>query len=192
MAVPLDQVINLRQQGFSNDQIIQSLQRDGFNAQDIYTAMSQADIKGSMGGGQAPQTPPQGPPPPNMQMPSMPPSQPGEDTGSGGASKERVEELVEAVIDEKWEDFVKRFDKIAEWKESAEAKINQMEQKLNDLSQNFNTLHENILGKVGEYDENLSNVSNEIKALEKVFQKIIPTLTENVNELSRITEKMKK
>jgi len=32
----------------------------------------------------------------------------------------------------------------------------------------------------------------EIKAMEKVFQQILPSLTENVTELSKITKSMKK
>ncbi len=44
----------------------------------------------------------------------------------------------------------------------------------------------------GEYDQNILNVGTEIKVMEKVFQKVLPTLTENVNELSRITKGMKK
>ena len=37
----------------------------------------------------------------------------------------------------------------------------------------------------------LTLLYEQIKALEKVFQKILPTLTENVNELSRITQDIK-
>ena len=232
MAVPLDQVMNLRQQGYVNDQIIQALQRDGFNSDEIYAALSQADIKGTIGNnptgapiappsppGEMPSTIPPGmlpqqpldmpapgtPPPPSVQIPQgipsevppippgMPPmnpyGMPAESVAVG--DKTKVEELVEAVIDEKWNDLVKSFDRIVEWKDKAEAKINQMEQKIEDLSLNFQTIHESILGKVGDYDENLSYVSNEIKAMEKVFQKILPTLSENVNELSRLTKGMK-
>lgn len=222
MAVPLDQVMNLRQQGYANDQIIQALQREGFNSDEIYAALSQADIKRTMGdnptgvpvvspttqGEMLSTVPPEMPPQQPFDMPapevSSPPGQgpmppgippmgpqgmPVESFAVGDRTK--VEELVEAVIDEKWNDLIKSFDKIVEWKEKAEAKINQIEQKIEDLSQNFQTLHESILGKVGEYDENLSNVSNEIKAMEKVFQKILPTLSENVSELSRMTKGMK-
>ena len=200
MVAPLDQVMNLRQQGYTNDQIIQALQRDGYTSQDIYDAMSQADVKGGVDGGYGyqqqqgyPQQPVEGPsavqsqqipPPPGFGYDSQAPN-------TGESDKQKVEELVEAVIDEKWNDFVKKFDRIVEWKENTGNKISQMEEKLNNLEKSFNTLHENILGKVGEYDENLSNVSNEIKAMEKVFQKVIPKLTENVNELSHITKEFK-
>ncbi|HLC99104.1 MAG TPA: hypothetical protein VJC00_03800, partial [Candidatus Nanoarchaeia archaeon] len=55
----------------------------------------------------------------------------------------------------------------------------------------FDRLHEGVLGKIGEYDKGIVDIGVEIKALEKVFQKILPGFMENVNELSRITSSMK-
>jgi hypothetical protein len=60
-----------------------------------------------------------------------------------------------------------------------------------DLKKNFDSWHGSILGKVSEYDHNIVNLGVEIKAMEKVFQKILPTLTDSVNELSRISKTFK-
>ena len=49
-----------------------------------------------------------------------------------------------------------------------------------------------MLEKVGEYDKHIGDVGTEVKALEKVFQKVLPGFIENVSELSRITEEMKR
>ena len=53
-------------------------------------------------------------------------------------------------------------------------------------------LQQALVGKIGEYDQNILNVGMEIKAMEKVFQKVLPQFTENVNELSRVTQSIKK
>ncbi|MBI1969996.1 hypothetical protein HYS48_04850, partial [Candidatus Woesearchaeota archaeon] len=45
--------------------------------------------------------------------------------------------------------------------------------------------------KIGNYDQSIKDVSTEIRALEKVFQKILPGFVENVNELSRIAQTLK-
>ncbi len=102
------------------------------------------------------------------------------------------EELIEAIIDEKWNDLMKDINRIIEWKNKTDAKIAAIEQMFSDLKDNFDKLHTAVISKVGEYDKNILEVGNEIKALEKVFSKVIPTLTDNVNELSRITNAMKK
>ncbi|HLC95899.1 MAG TPA: hypothetical protein VJH97_01085 [Candidatus Nanoarchaeia archaeon] len=102
---------------------------------------------------------------------------------------ERIEEVAEAIIDEKWNDLLKDINKMVEWKERAESRIVRIEQDIENLKSNFDSLHKGILGKISEYDENLTNVGTEIKAMEKVFQKILPTLTDNVNKLSRLTKR---
>ncbi len=193
MPVPVEQVLNLRSQGFDDNQIIAALQRDGFSAEDISNAISQANIRDKMqpypatnevfGSMAAPETPEQtstiGVGGSEITNPNM------------GMAAPRTEEIIEAIIDEKWNDLVKDINKIVEWKEKTDGVIGQIQQKIADLDQNFKTLHDGILGKIGEYDEHITDVSTEIKAMEKVFEKVLPTLTENVNELSRIVKDLK-
>ncbi len=193
---PINHVMSMRQQGLNNNQIIQNLQRMGYPPNLIFDAMNQADIKGSVQPIpadflQQPQQP-QGSQLPSQQpsMPSMDFSQP-QQSGEP-VSKESVEEMVETIIDEKWEELMKNVNKIIDWKNKADAKVGQLEQQFKDLKQDFDKLHNAVLGKVAEYDQNIINVGTEIKAMEKVFQQIIPTFTENVNELSRLTQNIKK
>jgi archaellum component FlaC len=128
----------------------------------------------------------------------MDPGMQGMGSAMGGAhggkpvELERIEELAEAIIDEKWNEIVKSINKIADWKERTESKITKLEQQMDDLKASFEQLHQGILGKIGEYDKNLVNISAEIKAMDKVFQKVLPVMTENVNELSRITQDLKR
>jgi CRISPR/Cas system-associated endonuclease Cas1 len=105
--------------------------------------------------------------------------------------KAHIEEIAEAIIDEKWEDLLKNINQITDWKEKTESNISKLEQELKDLKDSFDKLHKAIIGKIGEYDQNILNVGTEIKAMEKVFQKVLPAFTENVNELSRITKTAK-
>lgn len=182
--VPIDKVFSMRQQGLTNDQIIQNLQRMGYDSDQIFNAINQADIKGGV------MNMPQG----NFGMQQQPvgPQPIQEQPEDYGADKERIEEVAEAIIDEKWDELVKNINKIIEWKNKSEAKISSLEQQFKDLKSDFDKLHQAVIGKIGEYDQNILNVGTEIKVMEKVFQKVLPTLTENVNELSRITKGMKK
>jgi len=199
-------IINsLKQQGFDNNQIIQYLQRSGYNSNQIFDAMNQTEIGGTANqlppeamkqpeqmqpeGPLPPNMPPQGMPPPVTPSPDIPP--PGIPPVDVSGERERIEELAETIIDEKWEEFSKNINKIIEWKNKTEAKVAKLEQQFMDLKESFNKLHSAIIGKIGEYDQNIQNVGTEIKAMEKVFQKILPTFTDNVNELSRVTKKLK-
>ncbi len=186
---PVDQVKNMKAQGLSNTQIIESLQRDGYTYSDIIGALDQSE---NIGGGSIQHSHSQGAGFggfPGMDSPapmSIPQPQPTmNDLGSS-------EDLIEAIIDEKWNELVKDINKIIEWKNKTENKITSLEQKFNDLKDSFDKLHQAVIGKIGEYDKNILEVGSEIKAMEKVFSKVLPAFTENVNELSRITSRVKK
>ena len=70
--------------------------------------------------------------------------------------------------------------------------MNKFEQEIADLTSALNSLNKSLMGKISEYDKNISNVGTEIKAMEKVFEKVLPSLTENVNKLERLSKSAKK
>lgn len=252
--VPVQQVLAMRSQGLSNNQIIQNLQREGFKSHQIFDAMNQADLRASAhpataqrpmpgqgmptgrteplmspyyeqqaqpwpAAGEQPQSDaagedlfgqagqegaeetlnvpsadsvpmidPLAQPQPMARYPSAGPSMlvPGQ-----GDSVDRIEEVAEAIIDEKWSELMKHIQKIVDWKQRVDSRIIEMENRFKSLEEEFNKLHESVIGKVQEYDQNIRDVGTEIKGMEKVFQKIIPELTTNVSELSKLTDTLK-
>jgi uncharacterized protein (DUF433 family) len=243
--LPTDKVLEMRAQGVSNNQIIQLLQREGYDLTAIFNAMNQADVKSGIDYGElavvpkippggstmanqmqpeqefypqhgaglpeAPQYPgveqdfgmqqpmapgpgafPAGPGTPFPQQPEMEQMQYPQGPAPAGYEAQRIEELAEAIIDEKWNEIVRSINKIIDWKERVEARVTKMEQQLDDMQRNFDMLHKGVLGKISDYDQNLQNVGAEIKAMDKVFQKVLPSLTESVSELGRITTGMRK
>jgi len=102
--------------------------------------------------------------------------------------KDRVEEIAEAIIDEKWNELVKDINKVVEWKERTDMDLTKIQQDIENLKERFESLNKGILGKITEYDQNLTSVGTQIKAMDMAFQKILPTFTENVNKLDRIVK----
>ncbi|HZX45598.1 MAG TPA: hypothetical protein VFF28_08005 [Candidatus Nanoarchaeia archaeon] len=107
-------------------------------------------------------------------------------------SREMIQEIAEAIVEEKWKEKEKEQNRITEWRDDVTAKVAQLQQQIDDLKSSFESLHRGLLGKISEYDENLTNVGTEIKAMEQVFSKILPSLTESVNKLQRFSEPKKK
>jgi len=180
--MPLDQITVLKQRGMTNEQIVPELEKQGYNSSQIFDALNQVNISGQ-GPGQAP----------GMGMPQQdfsqdPPMQEPVQEPQPEINKEQIEEMAEAIIDEKWKEFEEDIKIIIDWKEKTETKINKFEQQLKDLSSGLNSLHKSLIEKISEYDKGITNVGTEIKAMEKVFQKILPSLTENVNRLDRIAK----
>jgi len=193
MPAPVDRVVNLQQQGLSNDQIIAALQREGFSLNKIMDALTQASSPPPAPAPmQAPQyapAPADYPAPQMQQMPAMQQQQYG--YAPAQAETESFEEIAESIVEEKWKDVSKEVAKTGEWKEAIVSRLDRLEQSVIDIKTDIDSLHKAIISKVGEYDKSLIDVGTELKAMEKVFQKVLPGLTENVSELSRITSKVK-
>ena len=189
--VPTEEVLNLRQQGISNAQIAERLQKEGYKTHQIFDAMNQADL--GRPGGQIPGAPYFDEAPQQAPGQNQMPMQMGDDQAAEPAAiDEKIEEIAEAIIEEKWNELLKDINKIVEWKTTMESNMKALEQRQNDLKGSFDNLQRALLAKINDYDQNITNVGTELKALEKVFQKILPQFTENVNELSRTVKDLKK
>ncbi|NQV08221.1 hypothetical protein HQ529_00025 [Candidatus Woesearchaeota archaeon] len=173
---PAEKLVEMKDQGFSDNKISQNMQSEGYSPTETFDAMEQSGMRNAADLGQTPK----------------PAAFPNEPPVYEGAAEDQIEEIAEAIIEEKWNELVKNVNKIIEWKDRTESRITQMEQKIKDIKSDFDNLHSAVLGKVGEYDQNLTNIGAEIKAMEKVFQKLLPTFSENVSELSRLTKDLKK
>lgn len=108
------------------------------------------------------------------------------------SSSDQMQELVESIVEEKWGQVIEKFGDLGVWKERTNRDIIALKQELVRTQDRFAQLQRAVLGKVAEYNDNISNVNSELKALEKVFEKIIEPLTHNVKELQKITERLKK
>lgn len=176
-SVPLDQVMQLMKQGLSDDAIVQELTKQGYNSNAVFDAISQAQLKGTI---ESPPIanipPPPGSPPAPQRRESM--------------EVERIEEIAEAIIDEKWDELVSNVTRIIDWKDEVERNIAAMQERLTQIDEKFKHVHASMIGKIGDYDQTMKDVGTDVKALTKVFQKILPGFMENVNELSRIAEQL--
>ena len=193
---PIEQVLMMKQQGYTNNQIVQTLQSQGYNTNQIFDAINQAGLSGGF------EAAPEQPQETGMQdygqsyEQSYPQQQQYQFQGPeikapASIDEERIQEVAEAIIDEKWEALAKDIKKIIEWKENSENRLAKLEQQLIDLRLSIDSLTKSMMSKISGYDQNIVDVGTEIKAMEKVFQKVLPTLTESVNKLDRMTKGVK-
>jgi len=164
---PTDAVIQYRQQGYDTETIKQGLIQQGYSEQQVLDAFNQADMKP-----QAIASPVQGMAPPQQY-------------GSANSSED-TEAIVESLIEEKWQDLQQQLKQITEWKERIDSQVIKLTQEMGLLKENFDKLHEGVLGKISEYDNNLKDVGSSVKAMDEVFKKVLPTMTESVNKLSKL------
>ena len=187
-----DEVMQLRQQGLTDDLIMDELAEKGYSQPQIDQALEQfpdqTETEEEYGA-------PEEPSAPSPRMPAMGRlnSYSSEPAASGemGNIYERIEEIAESMIDEKWDDLIAEVKKIVEWKEKMEEKQGKMISELEKLKENFKELHKGVLGKLEDYDTQMREVGTELKAVGKVFKDVIPTFVDNVKELKDITKKVR-
>lgn len=209
---PIDEVMSLRQKGMSSNQIADNLGND-YSQRQISDAITQAEIKRGIAGrypysepdamaqlesmAPSPSASPDMEPSyqpeqeepgyqePMYQQPIMPVSQP-------SFQEEHVEELVESVVNEKWEDFTSKIGDLSLWKETTKNEIESIKQEILRFEQRLENLQKAVLGKVADYSKDIQDLGTDVKALEQVLQKVLGPLTTNVKELSRIADQVKK
>tara|TARA_Y100000310_G_C20293833_1_gene628426 strand:+ start:20 stop:577 length:558 start_codon:yes stop_codon:yes gene_type:complete len=162
-----DPITTLRQQGYTDDQIVQTLLQQGYTQQQVNDLFAQQ---------QAPQE--------DQQQYQQEYAATGDD--------QQIQEIVETIINEKWTELSKDIKSITEWKDKIDTKNVQLQQQVDDIKAEIQSLKNAILGKISDYDKNILNVGTEIKAMEKVFQKVLPSLTDSVNKLERMSKRSSK
>lgn len=219
--VPVREVMALRGRGLPNEDIVKYLKKRGYSIAQIRDAITQIDIKTrAVGQTQDIPAPPPlpGMPPaaPVLTQPALPelpemsgeyPPEPEEfgpppiappTQGMGGMGPEmgegqieKIERIMEQIIEEKWREVTDRFRTLTSWKGKIEEKVNMLEEQIKQLNAKFDDINKLLVGKISEYGETMENVGTEVKAIEKVMGNIVPNLTDNIKELRELVGKIK-
>lgn len=180
-SLPVEQVKQMRAQGMDNNRIINALQADGFSTSQIFDAMSSVDEGKIPSDITTPQTQQN-----NLNQAFNEDFQQPVSHQMSSELNPSNEELIEAIIDEKWNELVDDINKIIDWKNRADSRLVAIETGLKNLRNEFNNLHQGVLGRVSDYDKNLLNVGAELKAMESMFSKVLPSFMENVQKLDNL------
>jgi len=192
---PQTEAQQLRDQGLTDDLIMEELTNRGYSADQAATAISQLDYAATAESSEPAAPAAQNYAAPNYSYPAYPqaaPSSPRPVSAEESNIYERIEEIAESMIDEKWDDLIAEVKKIVEWKEKLEDKQAKLQGDVEKLKEDFNILHQGVLGKLEDYDDRMREVGTELGAVGKVFKDVIPEFVENVKELSFMTKGMKK
>lgn len=186
----LEQIIQFRNQGIADEDIIKTLQNNGFSPKEINDSFNQAQIKNAVSA-EAPTNPENIPPSPEMEQQSneaysqmIPEEQdmyyPQPQGGGGGDyyspgefDTSTVIEISEQVFSEKIQTLQKKIDDVAEFKILAESKIHNLLERIKSVEKIIDTLQISILKKVGSYGGNLENIKNEMSMMQDSFRKMV-------------------
>lgn len=106
--------------------------------------------------------------------------------------EDAMEEIAESVVDERWQKMQDEMGDLPSWKVKVSDDLSSLKEDMMRVESRFDNLEKAIISKTAEYTEGLEDVSADVKALEKVLRNIIEPLTNNIRELSKIVEELKK
>ena len=110
---------------------------------------------------------------------------------SGGVDTEAVHQVAESIINERWDDFLGSVGNISLFKDRTERELVSVKQELVRMQERFTQIESAMLGKVAAYEQDIKGVHTEMKALEKVFERILEPLVSNIKELGVLTNELK-
>ena len=214
----LDQIMQMRNQGGGDEDIVRTLQERGVAPKAISDALGQAQIKQAVSDEYSSDSTPA----PNYQQYSprtqeeqynqgYQPSQPQEYSpqqgyeesyapGGSGIDSSTVIEISEQVFNEKIQKLQKQVKEVSEFKSLAEGKMENLIERLKRVEHLMDALQVQILEKVGSYGRKLEQTEKEMEMMQDSFSKVVPSLvgkhhaqhkTENHTEHSTHSEKKK-
>ncbi|MFH1421064.1 MAG: hypothetical protein ABIG30_03850 [Candidatus Aenigmatarchaeota archaeon] len=207
--MPVDEVRRLSQSGMSDRDIIRRLKEEGYPYADIEKAMLQAVKEGASEEEAPPMVVSDEPEPATAYAPPMQnnqdvlsqyqtnlptaseitgeeseltsPSMPSADELSPEVA---IEELVEGVVDEKWDGFVKRIERSESYVQELRTELRLLNNKLERLASKPSQA-ENTPTHI---DEKLEDLDVRMASLERAFKQVLPSLMKNIEELSRMSK----
>lgn len=108
------------------------------------------------------------------------------------ADVETMSDVAEQMIEEKTQDIKKKLATLLKFKENAGLELEKLNEKVEKMEQAFNILQSAILKKIGDYGEDVKNISKEMRATQDSFSKLINPIVDNIRKEEPPEEKEKK
>jgi len=203
---PVDRVQQLMSRGFSESDVIDVLRRDGFSAEEIDSALTQAVKSGVRGETPAQEAQPVFPPRQEQQAeqyPALPtieqlkPQQAGPVVPETSLPSEYyqsypTEEYVDYAINERMQEVNRQMNEFAVRYNELEKKMEEIKNQLNMIVQGRSGEQQQIITKVEGVGEGMEDITTRLSSLEKAFKETLPALIESVRALSDLVQRMKR
>lgn len=211
-------VENLFEQGYSEEEVRQELQGQ-YSREEIQGAINQAvkTSATSQDDGPQPMTPYQGEneevspmdegfnkeenpgqenmgPQDSMDAQPNPPinqAQPMNQQTSSSNDMANVEELIETIVAENFERVENEFENVYSEIDEMKENLEEMEQRVHDLEVRDDEDETQVIQKMDDIEEDINEYQSRIGGLEKAFQQVLPSLVDNVRDLTQLVQEIK-
>lgn len=100
-----------------------------------------------------------------------------------------IEEVVEAVVEEKWKQLEFRIDAIEKRFDSVNERLHDIDLQMRTIKESGTAASGGIEGKLDQYNENLDQIDARIGSIEKAFKETLPSMIESVRAVNESLQK---
>lgn len=188
----VDRAKSLAAEGRSESDIIRSLKKEGFSNEDISRALNQV-LKMKVSG------PIEPPPSDDDRFVAPPPSkleemyQPSERQTIDMTEEEEIglEELIEEIVNERWGDMASIVTDIKDEIKGTQEQVAGFEGRVSSIEASSGGEKEDVMKRFEEMEMKVESLEGKVSSMEKMLKEILPSLTDNVRNLSRTLGKPK-
>jgi hypothetical protein len=102
-----------------------------------------------------------------------------------------IEEIIEGVVDERWQDFEERLVDFEKRDMLLQAQIEDLRKRLKEIESLLREKEKGLANKLDEFGGSVENIEGRIGSIEKVFKDFLPELTQNIKNMSDLVDKIK-
>jgi len=204
----LDRVLQLQSQGMQDTDIIRILREEGISPVEINDSLNQAKIKVAVSGstpdsnnatnfsdmdqsmmsqedisGGMPEQVPVNEEPQYDQPYSQTYYQP------TGLDAETITEVAEQIVIEKLDEFTRRVGDLVAFRSDVHDKIKDIEEKIKRIESSLDKIQQAVIGKVGEYGDNLNLIKKDMGSLHDTMSKLMNPLIDNYLEMKKLNDR---
>jgi hypothetical protein len=108
------------------------------------------------------------------------------------ATEITVEEIIEAIVAERWKEFEGKLDSYEKRDLQLQNQIDDMRKRMGGIETMMNEKEKTVVSKLDEFGESVTGIEGQIGSIERVFKDFLPELTSNIKTMSNLVETIKK
>lgn len=109
----------------------------------------------------------------------------------GGEVDPAVEELIETIVAENFQRVKTEFENVYEELDAIEEELEDLDSRVHDLEVRDDEDQQEFIEKMDEIEEHIDDYESRIGGLEKAFQQVLPSLVDNVRDLTSLVQEIK-
>lgn len=107
-------------------------------------------------------------------------------------NEEKIESLIEAIVEEKWEDIEAGIMELTDWKEKIASKVDDIERKIKMVEARLIDIDRKASVKTEQYEKTIEEVNIQMGAFERAMRDVVPALISGIKELRDVVIDAKK